>query len=278
MIKKTCVLWLILFAITLLIMASCANDGGLVYDEAVSTENYLTYDKSCVLGSSLDYGGIYSTEDNKNICELDRFLFADIFYIGDENKRIELINENIENFAFLREYEVDTLFIYRGHINSFDFFDEIIGLRALIIVSTEINDAVLSIPYVKSLRNIEIHHRNALQLIRDNSHIEGHLDMHLVYSHNEHAETVHVSLKPLKEFVNIRAFTYRGYTTSLDLYYLQNARNLIFIDIWRDVYSLQNLEYLTLLEKLEYMRLPVQELGNAIDSGMFGDVVIEMGS
>ena len=87
----------------------------------------------------------------------------------------------------------------------------------------------------------------------------------------------HICLAPLANFTNITAFVHNGYATSLDVSHLQNAANLIFIEISRCTYSIYNLEHLAALPDLLMLGLPWHLMIDVAESGIFGDNVLVTG-
>ena len=172
---------------------------------------------------------------------------------------LSLNNRVIENFSFLVEHpNISHLFIRDGIILSFDYFAEKLNnLRHLEIHRTEICENLGAIPYIDSLFRMTINHENALNLIQNNSHIRGHLDIGLSEYCPEDIGNLYVSLDCLKPFSNISIFSYRGYTTRLDISALQNTNSLFYINIYRGVYSVYGIGCLADLPSLVLFGLPL---------------------
>jgi len=197
----------------------------------------------------------------------------------DEDERLVLHDIEINDFAFLEGHcHIRALAIMECSLNSFDYIDiNFPNLSFLWISNNEVSEGIESIPYIENLRSIIIRCQNAFKLIDRNNHINGSLGVCLNYAHYRDAETVFISLEPIKHFVDITAFEYMGYATELDIYYLQFMSDLEYINIWRDVYSLSNIEYLLNLDSLAYLALPRKYLTDVYRT-MFNHIVFEMGS
>ena len=90
------------------------------------------------------------------------------------------------------------------------------------------------------------------------------------------AGTVHITLEPLRHFVNMSGFVYTGYTTILDVSALQNAVNLAHIDIYRDTFEVSNLESLLSLPNLRLLFVPFGHLWDPV-LGLFDERCVRTG-
>lgn len=188
---------------------------------------------------------------------------------------------HIEDFSFLQEYShIRSLVISRCAVESFDYFVENLpNLSTLEIFAVSFGESVESIPYISTLSNLLVRDRGALGLISNNTHIDRYLEIGLEYTHYNDAENVHVSLEAIGDFDSMRLFAYRGYTTTLDVYFLKNCVSLVYIDIWRDVEAIDNLDKLALLPNLEVLLVPTQFMRGIVEGDIFrDDIDVGMGS
>jgi len=205
------------------------------------------------------------------------------FFNFHEFEMIELYDLYVYDFAFLEHYsDTRSLSISNSTIRSFDYFADNLSYLEFIWIHpcVDIYEDAGAIPYINNLRSIKIRHRNALQLIANNNHIDGHLGICLGYLHYQDMGTVYVHLSPLQKFNNITEFSYMGYATTLDVYYLKSAQNLFFIDIWSDVYYVNNIESLSELENLFMLLLPRQTVIHLMENDELfrDDIFIGIGS
>ena len=198
-----------------------------------------------------------------------------------ENERLSISNETIEDFSFLASHPyIKRLAISGGTIKSFDYLAEnASNLARLDLHHVNISENAGSIPYLENLSHLSVSNRNVFDLIANNAHIDGHLAIGVESARYRDAGTVHVTLEPLRGFVNIVGFIYGGYATTLDISALQNAENLAYINISRDVDEVLNLQGLISLSNLKMLLVPVQHLrGSALDSFRERCIYISWGS
>ena len=212
-------------------------------------------------------------------------LMADVRnFTFEEDITLYLTGVDFENFS-MPGYrpDIEELVIEEGHILSFDYLAENFpNLRALSIRDTSIADNQ-PIPHIPTLTSLEISHRNALELIINNSHIDGRLLIDLNHMPSwskmveDYAVPVHISLEALQTFTNIRAFMHRGYASSLDVFYLQYAESLIALEVDRGTTYVENVEQLINLPDLKVLLLPFdgpqRQAFRVAESGIFRDNV-----